>query len=110
MRKGMPSKRAGRKFSDKEHYHVGVRLYPSEKEKLKYLFSASGKKSVSAYIIALLLDYKGNPKNREKQPGVHTDNFSLCVPYKEQWNIIKQKAEDAGMSISGYIASVIAEQ
>ncbi len=109
MRKGMPSKRAGRKFSDKEHLHVGVRMYPSEWDRVKYLSSTSGK-STSIYVISVLLAYEGIPKKRQKQEGVFTKNIPLCIPYRDQWDIVKAKAKDAGMSISCYVASVLAEQ
>lgn len=109
MRKGMPSKRAGRKFSDKEHLHVGVRMYPSEWDRVKYLSAKSGK-STSAYVISVLLAYEGIPKRRQRQTGVLTENIPLCIPYREQWDKVKERAKAADMSISCYVASVLAEQ
>lgn len=97
-------KKKGKKYTQNDWLHVSIWCRPSEWDRLNYL-SASSTKSVSTWAIDKLLAYKGQVVEIE-HPAEQGKSRPLCVP-ADKWEIVKERAEKAGMSISNYVLSVL---
>lgn len=97
------AKKKGKKYSENDWIHVTIWCRPSEWDRINYL--SAGAKSVSAYVLDKCLNYVGTPAELISPDEVGKSR-PLCVPV-EKWNIVKEKAENAGMSISKYVLAVV---
>lgn len=84
--------------------HITIWCKPSEWDKLQYL-SAPSCKPVSTWVCDTVYNYDGVVQDRPVTRGEAGKVYPLCVP-RDKWNVIKQRAEKAGMSISKYVLAI----
>lgn len=94
----------GKRYSDIDFKRVTIWCRPSEWDKLNYL-SAGSNKTLSAWAIDELMKFDGVPTPVE-HPNEEGGIKPLCVP-SDKWNVVKERAEKAEMSISNYVLSVL---
>lgn len=91
----------GYRISEYDYIHVTIWIKKEQWNKIVYLSETSGK-TVSNWVVDKTLECTELKEvENEKGPGMIKP---LCVPI-QKWDIIKQRAEKKGMSISKYVIS-----
>lgn len=94
----------GKRYSMIDYENITIWCRPSEWDKLNYL-SAGSNKTLSAWVIDELMKFDGVPT-----PIEHPDEVGKVKPLHvpvDKWNVVKERAEKAEMSISNYVLSVL---